>query len=295
MGFGSAIWGSLDSENTGAGVKVFIVAALGLFGGGMGLLLGKESAGLINIPVLGGLSGFALGSIGGSIIEKSFWGRKSKKCLNSQKKIYQDRINELGGKLDEISEAISILTKDPDKSERQEKRIKTLQMKADAVEELKQRYLINIKKMDLIRWGWGLQRLTTLLDNIDYEQCKERLTLLKELKSDGKELESTWLGDSLMSSLPDGEYNVKMLEDGLNSCDSWLDELKDKLAELAAGTISKLTPIETVKGSKSAWDEFNNFIQISRSSVLFSAQDELDNEYQRLKLDEDSSKELEGL
>ncbi len=83
------------------------------------------------------------------------------------------------------------------------------------------------------------------------------------------------------------------MEAGLHSCDSWLNEMQDKLAELAAKPISKLSPIEPTSSSDDDMNEFAQFVMTSRSSDIFSARDDLEQEYMRLKLDEDSARNLD--
>ncbi|MCP4155883.1 MAG: hypothetical protein GY757_49620, partial [bacterium] len=290
--FGTAFWTTRSSENAGPVFKTFVTGLMGFIGYGVSSLF-WDKLGAIGAPALGGLFGFAAGMFLGSFVEKIFWGEKSKESLIVQKQQCHDRIKEIDVKIKEIRDAISILNNAKDlKTDRQKKRGETLQLKNDAALELKKKYKISIKKMALVRWGWGLQRLTVFLETINYDQCKERLKLLERLKADGLRLLERWRNDEDMTTIEEGKYNIKMLEDGIATCDSWLAELRDKLAELAAGTISKLTSIDASDSANLATEEFNHFLSMSRSTELFSAQSELEGEYQRLKLDDDAAKDL---
>jgi hypothetical protein len=151
-----------------------------------------------------------------------------------------------------------------------------------------------LARNELIHWGKWVKALADGMDTLIEAQCKERLIALEKLKSKGAKMRSEWMDDEIMASSSEGREYLDILEKGIHTCDSLLEELRDKLVTLTVDGVTKLSPPGvSMPIDRGAIDDFNRFIKVSTYAPVFSAQDRLDHDYHRLKLDEESAKILE--
>jgi hypothetical protein len=257
---------------------------IGIIGGN--LMKGILAGACIGLAVGGGR--FVLQALKHQKLSKSLQRYSQTHLLKSEGAI-QQRLHEMATRERRIHDTLQQITQTARPSQ---KIIDTFQSSLAAIQIQRDRYVVKLWEIMLIRWYNSLKPLTGTVKELTYDMCDTRVKRIGEIIARGAEMLQNWSNKPQLTEAQ--QTCITRLQKALNTCEKVRQDL---LSHKAALAVKGLSPLEehvqtapSVLTSLQELDAFNILPDVGEFATGFAA---LEEEYFRLKGEEEVHREFE--
>jgi hypothetical protein len=168
----------------------------------------------------------------------------------------------------------------------------TLEMAIATVQRQRDRYLVKLWEISLVRWQNKLEPIADDWDKLTYEECDRRLHSLASMQKSGVPMLWGWEKTDL-ASIPDGKRCITRIREGLEVCHQLRRALLAKQAALAVKNIAPLDEVLDPIAIPAALGRLELLNARAAIGEFSSAFRDLEAEHERLQIEDDVSRELQ--
>ena len=278
----------------GAGYLVLKIAfrlwrssGAGLIGTVFGSLIGGVFVGVLFSAAVG-IGKFVLQSLKHQKYSQSLQ-RRSQKSLTASERAINQRFDEMRTRERQIQETLQDIARTATPSQQI---IETFQRSLTALHIQRERYMVKLWEINLIRWYNVLKPLTESVKKMTYDVCNARVKNLDTIIAQGADMLRQWKDGSKLNQAQ--QRCIARLKKALDTCEQIRQDL---LSQKAALAVQGLSPLDeqfqsapSVLTSLEDLDAFNELPDLGEFTSGFTA---LETEYFRLKGEEEVYREFE--
>jgi len=215
--------------------------------------------------------------------------RRSQSNLRKSELAINQRLDEMVTREKRIHDTLQEIR---DAATPSQKILDTFQSSLSAIQIQRDRYIVKLWEIALIRWYNTLKPLTEDVTKLTYDMCDARVKKMSEVLSKGLEMLQSWQRKPTLTGTQ--QTCIERLQKALDTCQQVHQDLLSHKAALAVQGLSPLDDhVQSTPAVLKSLDDLDAFTVLPDLGEFTSGLKALDEEYFRLKGEEEVHREFE--